>query len=161
MNLSWTPNFNEEKLKLRLWTWILVLMHCKFFLGFHCSFKFSVVMYYNISCVFSSQLHIISLSSDFTKKKNWKVKHHSITQTYKILTYPGPNWLTTLTSSWSITQKKKKKIFLHPLFNLITNHPCYTLNQCIKYLHKKKKKSSFAKIQKHTFLIYKRSVLAV
>ena len=159
MNLTWTPNFNEEKLKLRLWTWILVLMHCKFFLGFHCSFKFSVVMYYNISCVFSSQLHIISHSSDFTQKKYWKVKHHSITQTYKILTYPGPNWLTTLTSSWSITQKKT--FFTHYLIWLQITHVIPWINVLNIYTKKKKrKKITFAKIQKHTFLIYKRSVLA-
>ena len=96
-------------------------MHCKFFLEFHCPLKFSIVIlfflrnqlyfierkYYNISCVFSLQPHIISHSFGFTKTNGSNTTLLPKLIRFLLIRIKLTQYLTLILIHYS---KKKKKI---------------------------------------------------
>ena len=104
-------------------------MHCKFFLEFHCPLKFSIVIlfflrnqlyfierkYYNISCVFSLQPHIISHSFGFTKTNGSNTTLLPKLIRFLLIRIKLTQYLTLILIHYS---KKKKKKFLHPLHQI-------------------------------------------
>ena len=65
-------------------------------------------------CIFITTTHNIPF---FWFHKNQWLKHHSITQTYKILTYPDQTDSVPYPYLDTLLKKKKKKI-LHPLHQI-------------------------------------------